>query len=621
MMYPSNFYKAMLREWIRTRCLSIMTMYLTTRSWKAQTTGEVGLLRAAVEHLLQHTQQPGLATFATTDPSPALSGPSGSGYRNVHRTSVAPDMSRENTPQPAENDPSGLVTAPMRSLYELTKLKNLRHNAGWKPKSSLIHDDFISQGVVSIEEAEFLFTRFMDINNKLLWDGGLLLHQNLDSVRRGSTMLAAAVLTIGALHTPGQTEAFHESYDIFVSLVCGSSLSRNHSLDDIRALCIGAFYLANLSWKLSGQATRIAAEIGLHQAFQKLVKGDDSQHVRVGLWYATYVCDHQFSIAHGRPPAAVDDDSTRNLERFMQGTSASHGDARLAAQVALFAILTEAYVAFGSDSDRPLEGNDIDQLRVYNVAIDQWRVKWQPRSKDCLTLGSYPSKALVLYYNFARFQLNSLALRGITPPGVGDTGPSRLVSLEHREAANTAIAAATSTLTLVLEDNDLRRSFLGVPIFTYTMVAFCATFLLKMAATWGKYGSQLEMEYTVGTNPLWPMVNTTQIVMLVQRSADMLAGIAENLNERHLAGHIATGMLEMLQQFHALSGDQTRTRTQNIPQRDDVNDLSFLQQGSNDNNAFWAGNYNFYDLGGTFGFALDETLLGQMAADNFELGL
>lgn len=514
----------------------------------------------------------------------------------------------------------------MRSLYELTKLKNLRHNAGWKPNSSLIHDDFISQGVVSLEDAEFLFARFMDVNNKLLWDGGLLFHQNLASVRRSSTMLAAVILTIGALHTPGQTETFHKSYNVFVSLVCGSSLSRHHSLDDIRALCIGAFYLANLSWKLSGQATRIAAEIGLHQSYQKLIQGDKTQHVRVGLWYATYVCDHQFSIAHGRPPAAVDDESTRNLERFMQEENASHGDARLAAQVALFAILTEAYVAFGSDSGRPLEGNDIDRLRVYNLAVDQWRLQWQPRSKDCPTLGSYPTKALVLYYHFARFQLNSLALRGITPPSVGVGGggsgvaPSTLTSLEHREAANVAIAAATSTLTLTLEDDDLRRSFLGVPIFTYTMVAFCATFLLKMAATWGKYSSYYEAGYNSEANLLGLIVDTRHIVMLVQRSADMLASIAKNLNERHLARHIATGMLEMLQQFYALGETEMRSQD-NHAQEADINDLSLLQTESSDSNAFWAGSYNFYDLGGTFGFGLDETLLGQMAADNFELGL
>ncbi|KAF7592917.1 hypothetical protein BBP40_012238 [Aspergillus hancockii] len=529
------------------------------------------------------------------------------------------DMSRENSLQPQGDDSSGLVTVPMRNLYELTKLKSLRVNAGWEPRSSLFQDDFISQGVIPLKEAEYLFDRFVTVNSKLLWDGILLFHRTLDSVRRASTLLAAVVLTIGALHTPGKTESFHQSYDIFVSLVCSTSLSRNHSLDDVRALCIGGFYLANLSWKLSGQATRIAAEIGLHLSYKKLIQGDNTQRDRVCLWYAIYVCDHQFSIGHGRPPAAVDDESIRNVERFMHIKEVNFGDARLAAQVALFSILTEAYIAFGNDPDRPLEGKDFDQLRVSNVAIDQWRLQWQPRSKDCTTLGTYPSKALVLYYHFARFQLNSLALRGISPSGVVSNpalGSTNLLSLEHREAANAAIAAATSTLTLISEDDDLRRAFPGVPIFTYTMVAFCATFLLKMAATWGKGSTQFGLGYE-DTTTLGLAVNTRHIVSLVQRSADILAKVAMSLNERHLAKHIATGMLEMLQQFHALDEHEMR-HTDSGMEGGDIDRLGSFLPESNDNNAFWAGEYNFYDLGGTFGFGLDEALLGQMAADNFE---
>ncbi|KAE8325302.1 hypothetical protein BDV39DRAFT_105504 [Aspergillus sergii] len=580
-------------------------------AWKTQTTADIALLRAAVNHLLQQTKQPELWTFSNSQvvgsPRPCLES------HNVNQPSMAPmDMSRENSPQPQEDNSSGLVTVPMRNLYELTRLKNLRVNAGWRPNSSLIQDDFISQGVVTLAEAEYLFDRFMRINNRLLWDGILPFHRTLDSVRRASTLLAAVVLTIGALHTPGKTEAFHQSYDVFVSLVCGSSLSRNHSVDDVRALCIGAFYLANLSWKLSGQATRIAAEIGLHQSYQKLIQGDNTQRDRVCLWYATYVCDHQFSIAHGRPPAAVDDESIRNIERFMHTTEVHPGDARLAAQVALFAILTEAYVAFGNELDRPLEDKDFDKLWVSNVAIDQWRLHWQPRSKDCAALGSYPSKALVLYYHFARFQLNSLALRGISPSGLTSnpelTSESPL-SLAHREAANTAIAAATSTLTLILEDDDLRRAFPGVPVFTYTMVAFCATFLLKMAATWEKSSTQFGLA-----------INTRHIVSLVQRSADLLANVAMSLNERHLARHIATGMLEMLQQFRALDESEINDFNDRI-EGGDMDHFPALPSESNNVNAFWAGEYNFYDLGGTFGFGLDETLLGQMAADNFELGI
>ncbi|KAE8375582.1 hypothetical protein BDV26DRAFT_267487 [Aspergillus bertholletiae] len=598
----------------KLKCIShdISQQFLQEDSaWKTQTTADIELLRAAVNHLLQQTGQPELWKFSN---SQVVSSPGpGSEFQNVNQPSIAPmDMSRENSPQPQEDNSSGLVPVPMRNLYELTRLKNLRVNAGWKPKPSLIHDDFISQGVVSLTEAEYLFDRFMRINNRLLWDGILPFHRTLDSVRRASTLLAAVILTIGALHTPGKTEAFHQSYDVFVSLVCSSSLSRNHSVDDVRALCIGAFYLANLSWKLSGQATRIAAEIGLHQSYQKLMQGDDAQRDHVCLWYATYVCDHQFSIAHGRPPAAVDDESIRNIERFMHTAEVNPGDARLAAQVALFAILTEAYVAFGNEPDRPLEDKDFDKLWVSNVAIDQWRLQWQPRSKDCAIFGSYPSKGLVLYYHFARFQLNSLALRGISPssltcsPGLTSKCP---LSLAHRIAANAAIEAATSTLTLILEDDDLRRAFPGVPIFTYTMVAFCATFLLKMAATWGKSSTQFGLA-----------VNTRHIVSLVQRSADMLANVAMSLNERHLAKHIATGMLEMLQKFRALDESDIADFNSRI-EGGDTDHFPAVTSEPNDGNAFWAGDYNFYDLGGTFGFGLDETLLGQMAADNFELGI
>ncbi|OOF98986.1 hypothetical protein ASPCADRAFT_403271 [Aspergillus carbonarius ITEM 5010] len=519
-------------------------------------------------------------------------------------------MSRENSPQHQENGPTGLVTAPMRSLYELTRLKHLRNNPAWKPRTSLIDEDFISQGVVSVEEAEFLFTRFVDSNNRMLWDGALLLHQTLDSVRRSSSLLTAVILTVGALHTPERTEAFHQSYNVFVSLASGLSLSRHHSLDDIRALCVGAFYLANLSWKLSGQATRIAAEIGLHQSYHRLMQGERTQMEHVRLWYATYVCDHQFSIAHGRPPAAVDDESIRNIELFLNQEGANNGDARLAAQVSLFTILTEAYMAFGSDLSRPLDQQDIETLGTFNVAVEQWQLQWVPRSENCATLGSYPSKALVLYYHFARFQLNSLALRGVASPGLVPTGPS-LLSLGHREAANRAIAAAMATLTLILEETDLRIAFPSVPIFTYTMVAFCATFLLKMAATWGK---DTAGEVGDGSNLLGLVINTRHIVSLVRQSADMLAGVAASLNEKHLAKHIAAGMLEMLQQFHALDKEGQDAYS---PAPGDLHTMS-MAQGLSDQTAFWAGEYNLHDLGGTFGFGLDETLVGQMAADNFE---
>lgn len=293
------------------------------------------------------------------------------------------NATRENSPEP--NEDPGLVPAPMRSLYEVTKLRNLRSYPVErpKPKSTLLEEDFISRGVISLHEAEELFAYFSRTMNQLLWGGILVVHKDLTSVRRASSLLSAAVLTVAALHIPNRTETLNRCYDEYVSLVSSMSLTRTHTLDDIRALCVGAFWLSDLSWKLSGHAVRIATELGLHQSFQKFTRGgrtDQCLYERAQLWYLLYVCDHHFSIAYGRPPVIHEDAAIRNYEAFLQSPLVVPGDIRLMAQVALFIILTEAYRTFGSDTEQPLTEEDFGQLRVYNVAVDQWRLLWQPRS-------------------------------------------------------------------------------------------------------------------------------------------------------------------------------------------------------------------------------------------------
>ncbi|KAL1997580.1 hypothetical protein VTN02DRAFT_1431 [Thermoascus thermophilus] len=136
--------------------------------------------------------------------------------------------------------------------------------------------------------------------NQLLWGGILVRHQDLTAVRRASSLLAAAVLTVAALHMPDRTATLDRCHDEFVSLVSGMALTRAHTLDDVRGLCVGAFWLSELSWTLSGHAVRIAAELGLHQSFQLMARGRAEQYERAQRWYVLYVCDHHFSIAYGR---------------------------------------------------------------------------------------------------------------------------------------------------------------------------------------------------------------------------------------------------------------------------------------------------------------------------------
>ncbi|KAI1620844.1 hypothetical protein EDD37DRAFT_135429 [Exophiala viscosa] len=577
-------------------------------SWKAQMKTEIHQMQIAIKQLLRHNQLPEFSAYPV-EPSP------------IDPTSavVVPpmDMTRDNSQEPQSRDDTGLVPAPMSSLYDLTRIKNLRSYVLSKPSASMIDDDFISQGIISFEDAHRLFTHYMQNSNQLLWGGILLPHQDLNSVRSSSTMLAAAILTVAALHMPERDGLLQKCYSSFVSLVSNTCLSRHHTLDDIRALCLGAFYLSNLSWKLSGQAVRLATEMNLHQSFHKLSRGQRDQHECVRLWYTLYVCEHHFSIAYGRPPIIGEDLAVRNLETFLEQQDAVPGDIRICAQVALFKILTQAYYEFGSDQQQKLGEHDFERLRFFNLAIEQWRLTWQPRSADSDGIGSYPSKGVVLYYHFARFQLNSLALRAVTESNATSFEP---LSYDRREAANIAIAAATSTLTLILEEGDLRRALSGVPIFTHAMVAFCSTFLLKMAMRWSSNAVLTPGHWHADASSLGLNFNSNQVILLIRQSADLLAHISGQLNEKHLTRHIVSGIRYLLKNFATesdnpsdeASGPYFYEHTSAQPFHGNLNTSMNAPGTVNEN-------YNFYDLVGSYGFGFDESYLGQVAAQDPDL--
>lgn len=136
--------------------------------------------------------------------------------------------------------------------------------------------------------------------NHYLWVGLEQTHPSFHSVRKSSELLTATILAVTALHIPTSAETFDKCYKEFLALISSSMFSRYHSIDDVRGLCIAAFWLSEVSWKLSGHAIRIATELKIHQSFAKALEGDREHFLRARLWYMLYVCDHHFSIAYGR---------------------------------------------------------------------------------------------------------------------------------------------------------------------------------------------------------------------------------------------------------------------------------------------------------------------------------
>ncbi|THC87703.1 hypothetical protein EYZ11_012851 [Aspergillus tanneri] len=396
-----------------------------------------------------------------------------------------------------ENGTSSLVTAPMGSLYEVTQLSDIQARTPerqYAPDRALV-TDFVSRGIVDLQEAEELFFNFDQVLNRYLWDGIALVHKDLTSVRNSSSMLSAAILAVTALHMPNKERTFDTCYTEFAKLASESMLDRHHTLDDLRALCIGAFWLADVSWKLSGYAVRIATERNLHQSYRKATQGSPEHIEQARLWYLLYVD--------------------------------------------LFIILTRIYHAFGPDVDLEVPESEFSTIEKFDADLGEWQSTWFPRLAGSRYVGAYPYKAVYLHYHFSRLQLNSVALRTYH-----SSTSTRFMSDGRKKYANMAIQSAIGTLLVVLDEPDIQTALVGVPLYLHSMITFAAVFLLKIAAKGCSSNIPGNQQNSIASAGL--LIDVAYVRALVGRVIELMISCSKRASERHLSHHIARGLRKML---------------------------------------------------------------------------
>ncbi|KAB8240214.1 hypothetical protein BDV35DRAFT_138865 [Aspergillus flavus] len=464
------------------------------------------------------------------------------GAKSVDGISHPPSHTTQQRSQIAiDREEKLLVTAPMGSLYEVTQLSDIQERTPERHHTSDRDTDLISRGTVDPQEAEELFCFFDQVLNRYLWDGIALVHKDLTSVRNSSSMLSAAILAVTALHMPQKERLFDTCYTEFAKLASESMLDRHHTLDDLRALCIGAFWLADVSWKLSGYAVRIATERNLHQSYRKATQGSPEHQEQARLWYLLYTLEHHFSIAYGRPPIIHEDKSITNHNTFTMSPTVTQSDLRLHSQVDFFIILTRIYHAFGPDVDLEVPESEFTTIDKFDADLEEWQSAWLPRLAGSRYVGAYPYKAVYLHYHFSRLQLNSVALRTYHC-----SLSARPLSNERKKRANLAIESAIGTLLVVLDEPDIQRALVGVPLYLHSMITFAAVFLLKIAARScsscipSKPGKQNSIA-SAGLS-----IDIAYVRALVGRVIEMMVSCSRRASERHLSHHIARGLRKML---------------------------------------------------------------------------
>ncbi|CAH0045268.1 unnamed protein product [Clonostachys solani] len=550
-------------------------------AWKTEAAATIDRLKDAVEQLLQHNNLPGFNKYdgalsivhAIPDCEHEQHGQKLSPLTTEYSSSAGQPGGNFESEGPSDglrghHDDSDLVPLPMNNLYNLTDPNSsqlIRVNP-----ADVNGPDFISQGVLPISEAEFLFNHYRDNINPLLWDGILCSHRTLAAVRQSSSLMVAVVLTVAALHIPNREQSLHATYGAFVSLMRGSCLLRCQNLDVIRALCIGAFYLTSLSWAICSRAVRVATEMNLHKSSLQFARGSLESYERVRLWHVLYVCDHQFALAYGRPPLMHEDAAIRNADKILHSGLSSKGDHGLVAQVKLFRILANSYFMYGCDPDLELDGQDFGKLQEFNISVDQWRLEYQPKAVGLGDHSLLPPKTNTLYYHLARFQLNSVSLRGISGKEGVPATPNLDMSWDRQEASNVAIMAAMNTARLIVDDSELQKALIGLPIFTHAMIAVCASFLLKMAVVFGASSASGDAILYLPRDLAQYGLNfhTKTALTDVERLVRVLGQVADNASQRHVARQVVTGLSELLSRFSP--GDEVDSFVYTLPGSKDV---------------------------------------------------
>lgn len=403
--------------------------------------------------------------------------------------------------------------------------------------------DLVSKEIVTLEEAQSLFDvyayRLDHYLYRILGDS-----PSLERIRSSSSLLLAAVCTVGSLHSPNLGSLFDRCYRKFIDLAAARTFAKDNNLDDVRALCIGAFWLHEVSWTLIGQgllvslhqgyndidvrsAVRISAQLQLHRSIYKALNGDKESYYQTRLYYLVYVCNHHFSIPYGRPSMARTDESILAAQRVLKSKHAVEDDARLISQVKLWSIATYVLDDFGFDVDRPVSQDLIPNIRRFSIALDTWRADWSESFGLNPHVGDYPRKGVGLHYHFAKLYLCAHAFRGAP---VSSHSAYQLTP-ELEEVAQAALQSAKAILRTIIMDEEMQSHLNGLPLYFDTMIAFAVVFLLKVAT---KFAATVRSD-------------SNAILLIVGDMAHVLKKCTAHMHSQHLLVCIADGIAALLQ--------------------------------------------------------------------------
>lgn len=440
-------------------------------------------------------------------------------------------------------DTPSAVQAPIDTYLDIAKLGSPRsseHTPGstTRQRTHPQPQDLVTKGVIDLSVAEALVERYFTKLDPYLYGicGG---YHSLEQIRNTAPVLFAAICTVSALQDP-HSQAVYEACNREFRRLMSRSIFEKHDLEYVRALCISSFWLSDASRILSSDAIRRAADMRLHRSFNRLSNPIDptllpgpgvssagpaeimAMKDRVRLWYLIFISDQHLSILHNRDPLLRSDkEIALNWESFLTREDTTDSDVRLISQVALLVIMSQVRDLLGSDQEARVPQSLANQITHYSRQLDRWFNRFSAIFKPDPYIGEFPRRGLQLHYHFGKLYLGHQVFKGLH----GEPVPPHFIT-----AASMAHEAAVAIFEMILHEENLRHSLVGMPHYFHIMIAFAGHFLLEVTKN---YHTQLSISAAQDSELIRKVLELFQDTPSVQQHpiCRMTPGLTRKLHE------------------------------------------------------------------------------------------
>ncbi|KAH7098421.1 hypothetical protein BKA62DRAFT_713119 [Auriculariales sp. MPI-PUGE-AT-0066] len=218
-------------------------------------------------------------------------------------------------------------------------------------------------------------------------------------------------------------------------------------------------------WLPSGHAMRMALDLGLHRALEKLA---DPTHIR-----RSEEEERDLDVVgNGRPIVLRDEASIRNCRVLLSHPMSTATDVRLVAQIELIGQKTNIYETLNSLPSGQVTHNTLAFIRRAGTALEKWWSDCDALHQQTMDEEALLRKVLVAELHYAKLWLVCVALRGAS----WDKMP-----FEQRELAFQAKDAAVGCISTLLASGHFRAALRYAVHDSWVMASFAGLFLLKIA--------------------------------------------------------------------------------------------------------------------------------------------